>query len=143
MVTVNKKYLHPDSPDPAAWLAFFRQHPNATSLHIEMIERAIQFVQAEDGGLFLQGFEAADILLEMQLDAETIAAAIVTGTARRLQTAPEILTAALGESVAHLIKNILQMDTLEKLEVSGHLQLDRLRKTFWPWPPIFAPFWSA
>ncbi len=138
MVTINTKRLPASNADTASWLAYFKQRPGIGTLEMAMIERATEFVIAQGPVLttfygqscLTHGFEIADILIDMHLDAHSLAAAIIVSTTRKLQLAPEIITAALGEPVTQLVKNVLQMDTLDRLEARGQLQLDRLRKTF-------------
>src|SRR5438045_3463321 len=103
MVTVKKTFPREadGSVNLAAWLTHFRQYPHLQNN--PLIEQAARFAATRSQGLTTfygqpcleQGLEMADLLLEMQLDADTAAAAIMTGTARQTHLDEEMLTTAL------------------------------------------------
>lgn len=138
VTTVKQKFppLPDGNVDLSAWLNHLSRYRHLKDSGL--IQRAARFAQSGSQGLTTfygqscleQGLEMADLLLSMQLDAETAAAAIVTGTARQTQLTAETLTEALSEPVTHLVQSMLQMDVLDNLGVEGHVQIDRLRKTF-------------
>lgn len=138
VTTVKQKFppLPDGTVDLSAWLNHFSRYRHLKDSGL--IQRAARFTHSSSQGLTTfygqscleQGLEMADLLLSMQLDAETAAAAIVTGTARQTQLPTETLSETLGTPVAHLVQSVLQMDVLDNLGVEGHVQIDRLRKTF-------------
>jgi len=138
MVTVKQKFppLADGTVDLAAWLNHFSQYRHLKDS--AQILRAARFTKVMSQGLTTfygqscleQGLEMADLLLSMQLDTETAAAAIVTGTARQTRLSEETLIEALEPSVTHLVQNVLQMDVLDNLGAKDPVQIDRLRKTF-------------
>jgi len=138
MVTVKQTF--PPLPDGninlAAWLEHFKKYTQIKDLAI--IKHAAEFASNLSLGLTTfygqpfveQGLEMADIVLDMHLDAESAAAAIMIGIVRQINLAPEILEKNLGSTVTNLTQNVLAMDRLDALQARGQIQLDRLRKTF-------------
>lgn len=138
MVTVKQTFpLLPDGNiNLSAWLKHFERYDQLPDL--TLIKRAAEFTRTLSLGLTTfygqpfveQGLEMADILLDMHLDADSAAAAMVVGIARQTHLDPEILKKNLGIAVTELVQNVLQMDMLDTLQARGQIQLDRLRKTF-------------
>ncbi|HSW92940.1 MAG TPA: bifunctional (p)ppGpp synthetase/guanosine-3',5'-bis(diphosphate) 3'-pyrophosphohydrolase [Gammaproteobacteria bacterium] len=141
MVTLKKKsyYAADGTIDPGLWL-----EKTGAGSHLknrELICRAIQIADTTCKGLTTfygqpcieQSLDMADILLDMRLDDDSIAAAIMTGTLQHTTLSLDAIENALGTPVAKLVGNILKLNTLNQLHGSGSrdkTQLDRLRKIF-------------
>lgn len=141
MVTLKKKsyYASDGTIDPELWL-----EKTGTGAHLkncELIYRAIRIADTTCKGLTTfygqpcieQSLDMADILLEMKLDQDSIAAAIMTGTLQHTTLSIEAIENELSTPVAKLVGNILKLNTLNQLHGSGSrdkTQLDRLRKIF-------------
>jgi len=138
MVTVKQTFpkLSDGSINLDAWLTHFRRYVQLKD--ITSIKQAAEFTRTASLGLttfygqpFLeQGLEMADILLDMHLDADTAASAIVIGIARQVKLDHDVLKKNLGESITKLVQDVLHMDMLDTLQARGQIQLDRLRKAF-------------
>jgi GTP pyrophosphokinase len=78
-----------------------------------------------------QGIEIAEIMLELKLDSEAIAAAIVLSTAHQAHLSHDAISKQLGESVWKLVDSVLHMDVIQSITASSRnqMQIDRLRKT--------------
>jgi GTP pyrophosphokinase len=81
-----------------------------------------------------QSLSMAEILLDMKLDQDSIAAAIMTSTIQHTTIITiETIQEKLGEPVAKLVDSVLKMNVLNNLQANGarnKTQLDRLRKIF-------------
>jgi len=78
-----------------------------------------------------QGLTMAEILLDLQLDAETIAAALVYNSVLYAGLSLDDVREHLGEDVAKLVRGASQMDairTLPSLDSENHAQLENIRK---------------
>jgi GTP pyrophosphokinase len=78
-----------------------------------------------------QGLSMADILVDLQVDKETLAAAIVYNSVHFADLSLENVTDNLGPNVAKLIQGVEQLDAIRSLQ--GHhernrLQIENLRK---------------
>ncbi len=80
-----------------------------------------------------QGIAVADILAEMEVDSETIAAAIIFESVHSAELSLEDVEEQLGATIAHLVKGVLRMNALsnfqgiDKFPHNKH-QLDNIRK---------------
>jgi len=141
MVTLKQTfyYLPDNSIDPELWL-----EKTGACEHLkdrDLIHRAIHLADATCKGLTTfygqpcieQSLDMAEILLEMKLDQDSVAAAIITGTLQHTTLSIDAIGEKLGETVAKLVSNVLKMNVLNNIYGSGSrnkTQLDRLRKIF-------------
>jgi GTP pyrophosphokinase len=140
MVAVKQKlpYLTDGSVDVDLWLQNMQTQYQLTE--VDLIKKAIYLAKTIGKGLTTfygqpcieQGLEMAEITLDLTLDQEAIAAAIMMSTVQNAHTAPETIKEELGENIAKLIKNAQQMNTLDSLIAKNRdaIQIDRLRKAF-------------
>jgi GTP pyrophosphokinase len=142
MVTVKQKFLYlaDGSIDIESWLNQADRHTHLRE--IDLIRRAITLAQNSSKGLTTfygqpcieQSLEMAEILLEMKLDQDAVAAAIITSTMQHTSMSIETVKEQLGEACAKLLQGVLQMNVLSNLQPSQKSrdknQLDRLRKIF-------------
>lgn len=78
-----------------------------------------------------QGLTMAEILFELHLDADAIAAALVSSSVQYAGLSLDDIQEHLGESVAKLVRGVIQMDairTLPDLVNENHAQLENVRK---------------
>lgn len=141
MVTLKQKfhYLPDDSIDIESWINKISAHNYLKDY--SLIINAIHLAQVSSKGLTTfygqpcieQSLCMAEILLDMKLDQESIAAAIVTSTIQHTTITIELIQEKLGEPVAKLVSNVLKLNVLNNLQTNGarsKTQLDRLRKIF-------------
>lgn len=85
-----------------------------------------------DSNCFLQGLELAEILAELNLDADTIAAGIVYSAFRHTDLTQDDIKQTLGKEVAKLVEGLQQADNLHALlqphAKSNPQQIDNARK---------------
>ncbi len=132
-------YLSDHSVDLEAWLkkistdSYLKNH--------DLIRDAAHLAQENSKGLTTfygqpcieQSLEMAEILLDMKLDQDAIAAAILTSTLQHTTTSIESVQEKLGENVAKLVSNVLKINVLNNLKntaTRNQTQIDRLRKIF-------------
>ena len=142
MVTIKQKfhYLPDGSIDLESWLNKISVHSHLKEHHL--IIRAAHLAEVSSKGLTTfygqscieQSLDMAEILLDMKLDQDSIAAAIMTSTIQHTTLTIETIQEKLNEAVAKLVSGVLQMNVLNNLQ-SNHsarskTQLDRLRKIF-------------
>jgi GTP pyrophosphokinase len=82
-----------------------------------------------------QGLEMAEIILNLKLDHEAVAAAILMSSVQHTKLSPENVAEKLGENVTKLIRGVQQMDAIQSLQKKesksrDQIQIDRLRKLF-------------
>ena len=75
----------------------------------------------------------AEIILDLKLDQEAVAAAVMTSTFQHTQLDVETITKQLGDDVGKLISGIQKMNAIRNLHKEtdknrNHTQIDRLRK---------------
>lgn len=78
-----------------------------------------------------QGLTMAEILLDLHLDADTIAAALVYNSVRYAGLNSEDVREHLGEQVEKLVRGTIQMDAIHSLpglDLENHSQLENVRK---------------
>lgn len=78
-----------------------------------------------------QGLEMAEIILDLKLDQEAVAAAIISSTVQHTKTPIETIQEQLGETIKKLITSMIQMDVINNLvkaKSRNQTQIDRLRK---------------
>lgn len=77
-----------------------------------------------------QGLAMAEILLELQLDKESIASAIMMSTLEHTKISDDIIATNLNPDVLKLIHSVGQMNVINALHKNrNETQIDRLRKT--------------
>ncbi len=146
MVTVKQKFLYlPDgSIDIESWLNKICHHYMLDD--ITLIQRAARLAATTSKGLTTfygqpcieQGLEMAEILLEMKLDQDAIAAAIIASTVQHTQLTHETIKENLNDAVMKLVTGVVQMNVLNNLQTTSNnkdktrnqTQIDRLRKIF-------------
>lgn len=78
-----------------------------------------------------QGLTMAEILLDLHLDKDTIAAALIYNSVHNAELSLEDVKDHLGDTVANLVQGTIQMDairTLPKLAHHNHSQIENIRK---------------
>lgn len=140
MVAVKQKFpLLPDGAiDVTAWLE------KSTTLHhlkkTELIQKACLLAESTSKGLTTfygqpcieQSLEMADIIFELKLDQEAIAAALMISTVQHAGLSIDVINEQLSENVGKLVSGISQMEiinNLAKIKTRDLTQIDRLRKT--------------
>jgi GTP pyrophosphokinase len=142
MVTVTGK--HPVSqagvPDPDAWLAALgARRPPA---EVALLRHALDFARhAHAGQLRVSGephlghvLAVTQILADLNLDAETLAAAILHDTVEDTATTLDDVRQAFGAPVAALVDGVTKMDVMHEWPAHGartrqeHAQAESLRK---------------
>jgi GTP pyrophosphokinase len=134
-------YLADGHVDIEAWLQKISQKYGLTSM--TPIATATEFARLNGKGLTTfygqpcieQSLEIAEILLAMQLDEETIIAAIIYCPLLSNQLDKEILQKNFADNILKLVFGAQQMNILDQLASSinisrNQIQIDRLRKTF-------------
>ena len=143
MVTVKQKfpYLTDDSLDIESWLTQTKEQYRLNNM--DLLHQAAQLAQTNSKGFTTfygqqcieQGLEMAEILLDMKLDQTAVAAAIISSALQHTSISIDTVKEALGEPVAKLAAGVMQMNTLNKLQLRKEkardtIQIDRLRKLF-------------
>jgi GTP pyrophosphokinase len=141
MVSIKHKFTYFDNGDLD--LNLWLQHARA-EYHLEnaeLIDKAAHLAHDASKGLTTfygqpcieQGLEMAQIILSMQLDAEAVAAAILTSSIRLTKLSLEDITEKTSFKVARLIQGVQQMDAIQRLpedKARDQAHIDRLRKLF-------------
>jgi GTP pyrophosphokinase len=139
MVALKHKfnYLENGEIDVEYWLNHAK-----TSHHLEkndLIEAACLLAKETSKGLTTfygqpcieQGLEMAEIVMDLKLDQEAIAASIMLSTILHTKLNLETVAEKLGDGVAKLIRSVQQMDAIhnmQKTKVRDQTQIDRYRK---------------
>lgn len=131
-------YLLPDgSVNIEGWLQHVATHRTPTELHL--IRRALHLSQltgAESETSYgtpclQQGLAMAEILFDLNLDLETIAAAIVYNNVHYADLSLEDVTEHLGEPVTKIVQGVERMEAIRSLHghpQRGRTQTENLRK---------------
>ncbi len=141
MVSIKQKfiYLEDGEIDLDAWLQKVR-----TTYHLEktdIIEKAAHLAKDISKGLTTfygqpcieQGLEMAEIILNLKLDQDAVAAAIMVSSVKNTKITTETLQEKLSAQVNKLIQGVSQMEAMRNLQKSTDAerdatQIDRLRK---------------
>lgn len=75
-----------------------------------------------------QGLAMAEMLLDLQLDSETIAAALVYSSVQYAELSLEDVQEHLGKNITKLIRGVAQMEAMRSLHSQHHSQLENVRK---------------
>lgn len=140
MVAIKQKFSHlPDGNiDIDAWLQKITEQHHLKN--IDLIAKASRLTESACKGLTTfygqpcieQGLEMAEIILDLHLDQQAVAAAIVSSAVQHTRLSLDIITEKLGEAVASLIESFLQMNAINNLaninRTRDTTQIDRLRK---------------
>ena len=141
MVKIRQHYHDEESGHIEAnkWLEHAREKKSKTEF--ALIERAfhVSQISGHDQATFSgescaqQGLAIADILLELSLDAESIASALILPLIQQANLSLEDITEQLNPRVAKLIRGVMQMDDIrelhqQQLEKQQATQIDNLRK---------------
>lgn len=113
---------------------------NLTADAIPLIKDACQFACLTGEDQFtiyqtttlLQGLETAEILNELQMDSESLAAAIIYSTIEHTDLTYDDIVKQMGKNIAQLVKNIQQMSLINKIPQTAtpqnKQQIDNIRK---------------
>lgn len=139
MVAVKQKFpLLPDGTiDLPVWLQ--KTYQNYHLKNNDLITKACHLTEHATKGLTTfygqpcieQALEMAEIILDLKLDQEAVAAAILLTTIQHTKTTIETITTELSEGVAKLINGVIQMNAINNLAnitSRDQTQIDRLRK---------------
>lgn len=140
MVSVKQKfqYLENGDVDLEAWLA--RTNASYSLQNSGVIEKACHLAKETTKGLstfygqtcFEQSLEMGEIIENLKLDQEAVAAAIMMSSMHHTQLPLDTIHEKLGEGVAKLIASVIQMDAIHNLQnkekTRDAVQIDRLRK---------------
>ncbi len=140
MVKLVKDYhLEDGSIAPELWLQSIEQKRSANDY--KLIQHAFSLCQISGenqptftGQSCLQhGLVIADVIEHLNLDAETIAAALIYPCAHYAELTLEDISTTLNEKIAKLISGIEQMDAIRVLHyqtshIQNNTQIDNLRK---------------
>lgn len=143
MVAVKQKFSRlPDGRiDIEDWFKQIKTHYHLEN--IDLIQKTTHLANSTSKGLTTfygqpcieQSLEMAEIILDLKLDEEAVAAAIITSTAEHTQLTLEKIKEELGENVVRLITGVRQMKVINSLlpninKSRDQTKIDRLRKTF-------------
>jgi len=143
MVAVKKKFptLPDGTIDIPAWLDYLGVASPFDN--IDLIRQTILFAEKTSKGLTTfygqpcieQSVELAEITIDLKLDQEAVAAAILVPTVLHTKLSIETIREEINEPVAKLISGVQQMDVLNTLlpqikKSRDEIQIDRLRKTY-------------
>ncbi len=144
MVSVSSKHpkIAADSPaDVRAWLSAIETTRNDTE--IQLIRRATALSQSAHEGqtrisgepYFLHSLAVANILAELNLDAETISAAMLHDVVEDTEISLEDIRQQFGDDVAQLVDGVTKMDIISALrgnddpkQEKENMQAENLRK---------------
>lgn len=139
MVAVKQKFprLPDDRVDVEAWLEEIKK--NYHLKNTDLIAKAAHLTEHATMGLTTfygqpcieQSLEMAEIILNLKLDQESVAAAIIMSAVQHSHTTIESISSQLNESIAKIVAGVTQMNAinnLAKMTSRDETQIDRLRK---------------
>ncbi len=141
MAAIKQKFPHlPDgNVDIETWLQKIKTTYSLEN--IELLSRICSLAQTTSKGMTTfygqpcieQGLEMAEIILNLKLDQEAIAAAVMTSTIQHVHLGMETIVTQLSEGTAKLIAGVEQMNAISNLTKNidknrDQTQTDRLRK---------------
>ncbi len=142
MVAVKEKFSHltDGSVDIDAWLKHITEKHSLSNL--EHIKKAALLAKKVSQGLTTfygqpcleQGLEMAEILLDLKMDQDAVAASILCSSIN-VHLTVEMIKEEFSESIAKLIQGVKQSNIINTLhshtyKTRNATQIDRLRKTF-------------
>jgi len=121
-------------PDTEGWLATLSGHYPEKSLAV--LRRACEMAQQAHGGqlrasgepYLLHLLAVADILVDLRLDYETIAAALLHDTVEDTEVTLEAIEQEFGSSIARLVDGVTKIEFIHSVSGSGTHQAESLRK---------------
>lgn len=139
MVKLKDKFyfLSDGSISVEGWLQDMAARRNVDDVHL--IRHASVLAQLADiehplangQSCLQQGLAMADILLDLSVDAEAVAAGIVYGSVQYAELSLEDVTEHLGKGVAQLVSGVIKMDAARSLHqrlAQDHGQAENIRK---------------
>jgi GTP pyrophosphokinase len=132
--TIRQWYLEAyNSPTVDALIGYLHQY--APTLEGDLLRRAYALATIAHAGQYRQSGEpyidhpvaVATILLELSLDAESVAAALLHDVVEDSSVALDLIEAEFGESLAHLVDGVTKLSTLES-KSKEELQAGSYRK---------------
>lgn len=117
-----------------AWLTELGSKRNA--LDLKLIRHACVLSQlagsdkptSSNVSCLQQGLAMAEMLIDLQLDCETVAAAIVYSSVQYAELSIDDVQEHLGKNIAKLIRGVEQMEAMRSLHTHSHNQLENIRK---------------
>lgn len=128
-------YLHDGNVDIEKWLIHIANKRSAKDVRI--LHQAIQLVQATSGerAAFIptmtclqQGLIMAEILFELNLDNETLVAALVYPSMHMAGLRLEDIAEQIGKGVSGLLAGVVQMDGVSLWHKQHQLHIESMRK---------------
>ncbi len=141
MIAIEEKIIHlPNHPiDVTAWLKQFQANAISST---EIIQKAVQLVEVAAQGLttfygrpyLAEGIKIAEILVDLKLDQEAIAASIIASIHENYLPL-DIIKKQLGENVEKLVSGVRQTKIIDTLQTNtsktrDKTKIDCLRKLF-------------
>lgn len=124
---MGKRHHVPDNPEK--WIKHISESRSESD--VALLQSAVHLYDQKVIPLLEKGLGIADILLSLGLDTETLAAALSYPALQAHEIHIDTITDCLGESSRKLLKDVLQMQSLGKLqhlEKRGGHQIENLRK---------------
>jgi GTP pyrophosphokinase len=143
MVAVKQKFSRTadNQVDIAIWLNHLQQNSTITST--DLIQKAAQLAQSTSQGLTTfygqpcleQGLELAEVIADLKLDQEAIAAGILFATTNDTNLPLEKIQEQLGENVTKLVRGLRQTSVIDSIrthtaKTRDVVKIDRIRKLF-------------
>ncbi len=137
MVSVNRPAHTPISNDPQALTAWIAALPSRFSSHeLEQIRQAGELAATlyrekcavNSSPLLQHALETAAILAEMNMDADSLVAAILQATPDCLSDWPAELSSQFGPTVVSLVEGIARMSQIQALSEVDSVQHDRAQQ---------------
>ncbi len=132
MVAIKQKfsYLHDGDIDTDAWLQRIKATYHLDN--INLLTKACLLAKTSPSCIE-QSLEIAEIILDLKLDQEAVAAAMIANSIQYTPLAIGTITEQLGDGVAKLIADLQQMNAIRNLQKNtnktrNNVQIDLLRK---------------
>jgi len=122
-----KKHIHTSSAE--TWLPYVAE--NRQPGDIELLKHAIQLIDIKETALLHTGLCIADILLGLELDTKSLAAALMYPAFKNHIISSEQIANHFGEDIRILLSDTLQMQSFDQIRqavLSEHHQVENLRK---------------
>ncbi len=123
-----------DAPDVDGWLAALSGQ--YTERELALLRRACEMAQRAHGGQLRASGEpylhhvlaVADILVDLRLDSETVAAAILHDAVEDTTVTLEEIGQEFGSSIARMVDGVTKIELIHSFSGSGAQQAESLRK---------------
>ncbi|MBA3661835.1 MAG: bifunctional (p)ppGpp synthetase/guanosine-3',5'-bis(diphosphate) 3'-pyrophosphohydrolase [Gammaproteobacteria bacterium] len=122
-----KRYSH--HPDPFVWLDQIQNERQ--SADVDQFRTAITLFKDSTSPQLIKGISIADILRDMELDSETLCAALLFPGYKNNEITLAEVNDRLGESMTKLLTDLIQMESLfgiKSMRQRGAAQMENLRK---------------